>query len=59
MRISLFPWRQVKSLLWLTAIVVLLQLFIFLADQVWLKEAFVEDCFTQKFPTGTAKIFIR
>lgn len=54
MRISLFPWRQVKSLLWLTAIVVLLQLFIFLADQVWLKEAFVEE-----FPTGTAKIFIR
>jgi len=48
MIISVFHRRRVKSLIWLTAVVVLLQLFVFVADQVWSKDAVVEDCSTLK-----------
>ena len=55
MLVSVFQRRRVKSLVWLTVIVVLLQLFVFVADQVWSKDAVVEDCSTVKVPGIVSK----
>ena len=48
MLISSFALCRVKLLLSSTAVVVSLQLLVFVADQVWFQDDVVKDCTTEK-----------
>lgn len=56
---SIIPRRRVKTVIWLTGIVVGIQFFVFVAVQVrWKESLFTEDCSTPKIRSGIVNLFV-